>query len=80
MSHINSMISLFVIACGAPAAIRLAGIILYMFGINAGGTPILVAMIVIMSGISIRYSKIFRNRFEQEQQQQQQQQQGPQQG
>ena len=67
--HISSMISLFVIACTVPGAIRLADVLLVnVFHVenadaDAAGTPILIALIVIMSVVSNQYTKIFRKRI-----------------
>jgi hypothetical protein len=56
-AHIDSMISLFVIACGVPAAIRIVG----LFG--AGGNATLVGLIVVMTVVSAMYQKAILKRI-----------------
>lgn len=57
-AHIESMISLFVVACGTPAAMRIAG----KFG--AGGAPVIVLLVVVFSLVAQRFSKVFLNRLQ----------------
>jgi hypothetical protein len=57
ITHIESMISLFVIACGTPAAMRIAG----KFG--AGGAPVIVLLVVVFSLVAKGYSKVFLSRL-----------------